>query len=170
MNANEQKQPAPATYDTPQEVCKGTPPVAAPKAEGYTPKTAVAVGGTVLADSPIEYNACRRTVRVTVRNTGDRPIQVGSHFHFFEVNRYLEFDRDAAFGYHLNIPATTAIRFEPGDQKDVELVAYSGKRRVIGFNGLTDGYTGGEDTPSYFPIRMKALAAMEKMGFKNVKK
>ncbi len=99
-------------------------------------------------NAPIEYNTGRKTVKLVVRNTGDRPIQVGSHFHFFEVNRYLEFDRDAAFGCHLNIPATTAIRFEPGDQKEVEVVAYSGKRRVIGFNGLVMGYTGDEDAPT----------------------
>ena len=103
-----------------------------------------------------------------MRNTGDRPIQVGSHFHFFEVNRYLEFDRDAAFGCHLNIPATTAIRFEPGDQKEVEVVAYSGKRRVIGFNGLVMGYTGDEDAPTYFPARMHATRKVRHAGFKTV--
>lgn len=137
-----------------------------PNLPGYRPASAVPVGGIVPLDRPIAYNLGRKTVRLTVRNTGDRPIQVGSHFHFFEVNRYLEFDRDAAFGCHLNIPATTAIRFEPGDQKEVEVVAYGGKRRVIGFNGLVTGYTGDEDVPSYFPARMKAFHKVREAGFK----
>ena len=79
-----------------------------------------------------------------VRNTGDRPVQVGSHFHFFEVNRALEFDRAAAFGQHLNIPASTALRFEPGDEREVKLVPYGGKRAVYGFNNLVDGPTAGK--------------------------
>lgn len=139
-----------------------------PNRPGFAPAKPVAVGGIILADDPIEYNVGRPTVTLTVRNTGDRPIQVGSHFHLFEVNRYLEFDRDAAFGYHLNIPATTAIRFEPGDQKRVELVTFAGKRRVIGFNGLTTGYTGIEDRPVYYPAHMRALRKMRDAGFKNV--
>ncbi|MBR2424680.1 MAG: urease subunit beta, partial [Tidjanibacter sp.] len=93
----------------------------------------VPVGGVLLAEGDIECNVGRSTVSIEVRNTGDRPIQVGSHFHFFEVNRHLSFDRPKAFGYHLNIPATTAIRFEPGDARTVELVAYGGRRRVVGF-------------------------------------
>ncbi len=137
-----------------------------PGQEGFMPPQPVAVGGVCLAEEPIEYNTGRRTIKVEVANTGDRPIQVGSHFHFFEVNRYLEFDRDATFGYHLNIPATTAVRFEPGDRKEVELVAYSGKRRIIGFNSLVMGYAGDEDTPGYFPARMKALRRVRKAGFK----
>ena len=130
--------------------------------------TKTPVGGVVLADTPIEYNKGRATVRITVHNTGDRPIQVGSHFHFFEVNRYLEFDRAAAFGFHLNIPATTAVRFEPGDSKEVELVTYGGKRRVWGFNDLTRGYTGTEDDPSYYPARERAIRRMTKRGFKHI--
>ncbi len=137
-----------------------------PGQEGFKPSEPVAVGGVCLAEEPIEYNTGRRTIKVEVANTGDRPIQVGSHFHFFEVNRYLEFDRDATFGFHLNIPATTAVRFEPGDRKEVELVAYSGKRRIIGFNSLVMGYAGDEDTPGYFPARMKALRRVRKAGFK----
>ena len=137
-----------------------------PGQEGFAPSEPVAVGGVCLAEEPIEYNTGRRTIKVEVANTGDRPIQVGSHFHFFEVNRYLEFDRDATFGFHLNIPATTAVRFEPGDRKEVELVAYSGKRRIIGFNSLVMGYAGDEDTPGYFPARMKALRRVRKAGFK----
>ncbi len=139
-----------------------------PNKPGFKPSQPVAVGGEILAAAPIEYNAGRKTVKLVVRNTGDRPIQVGSHFHFFEVNRYLEFDRDAAFGCHLNIPATTAIRFEPGDQKEVEVVTYAGKRRIIGFNGLVMGYTGDEDAPTYFPARMKAVRKVRQAGFKEI--
>ncbi|MDE7304729.1 MAG: urease subunit beta [Alistipes sp.] len=139
-----------------------------PGRPGFAPAQPVAVGGVLLADAPIEYNTGRKTVKLVVRNTGDRPVQVGSHFHFFEVNRYLEFDRDASFGCHLNIPATTAIRFEPGDQKEVEVVAFAGKRRVIGFNGLVMGYTGDEDAPTYFPARMKAVRKVRQAGFKEI--
>ncbi|MDE6861177.1 MAG: urease subunit beta [Alistipes sp.] len=138
-----------------------------PNKPGFKPQTKTVVGGVVLKSDPIDYNVGRRTVKVTVRNTGDRPIQVGSHFHFFEVNRYLEFDREAAFGCHLNIPSTTAIRFEPGDQKDVELVTYSGKRRIMGFNGLVMGYTGDEDAPAYYPARIRAMHRMAEAGFKS---
>lgn len=137
-----------------------------PNAPGFAPRQKTKVGGIILAQAPIEYNTGRKTVKLIVRNTGDRPIQVGSHFHLFEVNRYLEFDRDAAFGYHLNIPATTAIRFEPGDQKEVEAVTYAGKRRVIGFNGLVMGYTGDEDAPTYYPARLHALRKVREAGFK----
>ena len=135
---------------------------------GFTPDEYVPVGGVILASDPIEYNTGRKTVTLKVRNTGDRPVQVGSHYHFFEVNRYMEFDRATAFGMHLNIPATTAIRFEPGEEKEVELVAYAGKQRVIGFDDLTNGYTGGEDTPTYYPKRIRALSRMKKYGYKNV--
>jgi urease beta subunit len=95
-------------------------------------------GPYVLGDEQIEINAGRRAVRVRVANTGDRAIQVGSHFHFFECNRALRFDRRAAFGRRLSIPAGTAVRFEPGDTRDVELVDFGGLRRIGGFNGLTD--------------------------------
>lgn len=137
-----------------------------PGRPGFKPAQPVPVGGLVLESEGIDYNVGRKTVTLTVRNTGDRPIQVGSHFHFFEVNRYLEFDRDAAFGCHLNIPATTAVRFEPGDQKQVEVVAYAGKRRVIGFNGLVMGYTGDEDAPGYFPARLRAMRRVRNAGFR----
>ena len=136
-----------------------------PGKPGFAPEKKTGVGGVLLRE-PIEYNTGRRTVRVTVRNTGDRPVQVGSHFHLFEVNRYLEFDRDATFGFHLNIPATTAVRFEPGDQKEVEAVVFGGKRRVIGFNALVMGYTGEEDEPSYYPARLRALRRVREAGFK----
>jgi len=138
-------------------------------AKGFTPKRDVPVGGVILADMPIAYNTDRHTVKLVVKNTGDRPIQVGSHFHFFEVNRYLEFDRALAFGCHLNIPSTTAIRFEPGDEKEVEVVAYAGKRYVIGFNGLVQGYTGGEDAPTYYPNKIDAMENVRKYGFKTVR-
>ncbi len=100
------------------------------------------VGGLILASTEIEINAGRSTVSLKVRNTGDRPIQVGSHYHFFEVNRALEFDRPASFGMRLDIPATTAVRFEPGDEKEVTLVPLAGKQRVYGFANLVDGWTG----------------------------
>ena len=135
---------------------------------GFTPAEYVPVGGVILSSEPIEYNADRKTVTLKVRNTGDRPVQIGSHYHFFEVNRYMEFDRPKAFGMHLNIPATTAVRFEPGEEKEVELVAYAGKQRVIGFDDLTNGYTGGEDTPTYYPKKIRAISRMKKYGYKTV--
>ena len=96
-------------------------------------------GEYFLADGDIVANEGRRTVEVTVENTGDRPIQVGSHFHFFEVNRALRFDRQQAFGMRLNVPAGTAVRFEPGDAKRVTLVELAGARTVFGLNALTAG-------------------------------
>ena len=96
-------------------------------------------GEWLLSDGPIEINAGRRTLRLSVRNTGDRPIQVGSHFHFYEVNRALEFDREAALGMHLDVPAGQSIRFEAGDERNVELVEFGGSRRVLGFNNLVNG-------------------------------
>ena len=96
-------------------------------------------GEYFLRSEPIELNANRPTRRLEVSNTGDRPIQVGSHFHFFEVNRALTFDRAAAYGMRLNIAAGTAVRFEPGDTREVERVAIGGTRRVYGLNRLVDG-------------------------------
>jgi urease beta subunit len=92
-----------------------------------------------LADGDVLANESRRELELDVANSGDRPIQVGSHFHFFEVNRALKFDRAAAFGMRLNIPAGTAVRFEPGDSKRVKLVEIGGSKRVYGLNGLTNG-------------------------------
>ncbi|WP_424018207.1 urease subunit beta [Halorientalis pallida] len=92
-------------------------------------------------EGTVRINEGRETATVSVANTGDRPVQVGSHFHFFEVNRALAFDREAAFGMRLDVPAGTAVRFEPGDEREVDLVAYGGKQRVTGHNGLTDGAT-----------------------------
>ncbi len=96
-------------------------------------------GEYVLAEGEIILNEGRSTTTLIVANRGDRPIQVGSHFHFFEVNSYLDFDRDAAFGMRLDIPAGTAVRFEPGDEKEVTLTEFGGARRVMGLNALTDG-------------------------------
>jgi urease beta subunit len=96
-------------------------------------------GEYFLKSTPVEANLGRRTARIQVTNRGDRPIQVGSHCHFFEVNRALGFDREAAYGMRLNVPAGTAVRFEPGDTKEIELVALGGTRTVYGINGLVNG-------------------------------
>ncbi|TFW30532.1 urease subunit beta [Massilia horti] len=96
-------------------------------------------GEWLLSNEPVEINRGRRTCTLKVRNTGDRPIQIGSHFHFFEANRALDFDRPSAMGMHLNLPGGLAVRFEPGDEKEVELVEFSGAKRVVGFNNLVDG-------------------------------
>ncbi|MGJ5676205.1 MAG: urease subunit beta [Nostochopsis sp.] len=96
-------------------------------------------GEIITPQGDIELNAGRPTVRLQVANTGDRPIQVGSHFHFFEVNAALNFDREQARGMRLDIPAGTAVRFEPGDEKEVTLVPFSGTRQVYGFNARING-------------------------------
>src|SRR5215469_16503204 len=96
-------------------------------------------GEYLLADSEIQINAGRNTARVLVANTGDRPIQVGSHFHFYEVNKALRFDRGAAYGMRLDIAAGTAMRFEPGEEKEAPLVAFAGTRQVYGHNGKVNG-------------------------------
>jgi urease subunit beta len=96
-------------------------------------------GEIIVKQGEIELNADRPTLIINVANTGDRPIQVGSHFHFFEVNSALNFDRAKTKGMRLNIPAGTAVRFEPGDEKEVELVPFAGSREIYGFNNLIDG-------------------------------
>jgi urease beta subunit len=111
-----------------------------------------------LAEGDVIGNVGRRTVEIVVANTGDRPIQVGSHFHFFEANKALRFDRAAAFGMRLNVPAGTAARFEPGDEKKVTLVAIGGARLVHGLNGLTEGATAEE-------AKAAALARARSGGF-----
>ena len=123
----------------------------------------VPVGSVIFADAPVSFNEGRPVVKIKVRNTGDRPIQVGSHFHFFEVNRALEFDRAAAYGMRLNIASTTAVRFEPGDEKAVELVPFGGLRSVYGFNDLVDSWTGDVHT------RAINIAKADALGFKNVR-
>ena len=126
------------------------------------PATAsVAVGGYVCHAKPISFNEGLPVTTLAVRNTGDRPIQVGSHFHFFEVNPALEFDRAAAFGQHLNIPASTALRFEPGDEREVSVVPFGGNRAVYGFNNLVDGPATGDAD------RAKAVALAAKRGFRS---
>lgn len=96
-------------------------------------------GEIITQDGDIELNAGRETVSINVANTGDRPVQVGSHYHFYETNGALEFDRETTKGFRLNIPAGTAVRFEPGQTREVELVAYAGDRAVYGFNGKVMG-------------------------------
>ena len=112
-------------------------------------------GEFLLSDEPIEINAGRATARIEVSNRGDRPVQVGSHCHFFEVNRWLAFDRARAYGMRLNIAAGTAVRFEPGDTRSVDLVALGGTRRVSGLNGLVDGSL---DDPA---VKQRALQAVQ---------
>jgi urease beta subunit len=111
------------------------------------------------AAGPIEANSGRVTTRVRVRNAGDRPVQVGSHYHFFETNRDLEFDRGAAYGMRLNIPAGTAVRFEPGEEKEIELTPFAGNRVVQGCNGLVEGPLDAEGA------RSNALARAQETGF-----
>jgi len=113
----------------------------------------------IYGDGEIELNAGRPTTRLTVHNTGDRAVQVGSHFHFFEANRALSFDRDKAFGRHLNIPSGTAVRFEPGDTKEVDLVEYGGGQRIYGFGGLLNGSVRSRDA------HREALKRMRERGY-----
>jgi len=111
-----------------------------------------------LAESPVIANEGRREIELEIANTGDRPIQVGSHFHFFEVNRALRFDRAAAYGMRLNIPAGTAARFEPGDSKKVTLVEIGGSATIHGLNGLTNG-------PANASTKAMALKRAAEQGF-----
>jgi urease subunit gamma/beta len=110
-----------------------------PIGPGAGEEQGVEPGELRVADGEIELNAGRESVTLTVANTGDRPVQVGSHYHFFEVNPELRFDRRAAFGMRLDIPAGTAVRFEPGEEREVELVSFGGSREVFGLNRLTEG-------------------------------
>lgn len=96
-------------------------------------------GGYRYGTGDIELNTGRETVSVTVENQGDRPVQIGSHYHFYEVNPALQFERENARGFHLNIPSGTAVRFEPGQRRTVELVAYAGERKIYGFRGEIQG-------------------------------
>lgn len=95
------------------------------------------IGEIMPAEREITLNAGKAVVTVLVTNKGDRPVQVGSHFHFFEVNRCLSFDREKAYGYHLDIPSGTSVRFEPGEEKEVQLTQMGGRKRVFGLNDLT---------------------------------
>ena len=118
-------------------------------------------GEYVLGDGDIVANQGRRTMELAVTNTGDRPIQIGSHFHFFEVNRALRFDRAQAFGMRLNVPAGTAVRFEPGEVKTVRLVALAGLRHVYGGSGLVMGPL--DDAGA----KEKSIERMQQAGFGN---
>ena len=111
-----------------------------------------------LAESPVIANEGRREIELEIANTGDRPIQVGSHFHFFEVNRALRFDRAAAYGMRLNIPAGTTVRFEPGDSKTVLLVEIGGSATIHGLNRLTNG-------PANASTKAEALKRAKEQGF-----
>ncbi len=135
---------------------KGGSLAAAIRAELSRP---VIPGQVQFATGDIEANAGRPTKELLVANAGDRPIQVGSHCHFFEANRALKFDREQAFGFRLSIPAGTAVRFEPGEEKRVTVVALAGKRVAYGINGLTNGSL---DDPQ---VRTKALARAAEQGF-----
>lgn len=119
-------------------------------------------GEYILAKGDIECNVGRPTVKLTVVNTGDRPVQVGSHFHFFEVNKQMELDRELAFGMRLNIAAGTAVRFEPGEEKEVELVSLGGDKKVYGFNNLVDGAI----TEAH---KIQAVKKLHALHFKNKK-
>ncbi|MET0811670.1 MAG: urease subunit beta [Microbacterium sp.] len=112
-------------------------------------------------DETIEINAGRPSATLKVTNTGDRPVQVGSHFHFFEVNSAMRFEREQAWGMHLDIPAGTGVRFEPGETKQVTLVAYDGARHVVGFNGLVNG---GLDAPQ---TKIDAMRRLAERGFED---
>ena len=114
-------------------------------------------GEYFISSSPVIANLNRKTVSVTVRNTGDRPIQVGSHTHFFEVNKALDFPREQGYGFHLNIASGTSIRFEPGESKKVELTEFAGQKIVFGFSGLVNG--------SLAEKKSEALARAKKEGF-----
>jgi len=117
-------------------------------------------GAILPLEGSIELNVGRRRARVSVSNTADRPIQVGSHYHFFETNKDLEFDRAAAFGMHLDIASGTAVRFEPGDTLEVDLVAFGGAEEILGLNGLTEGVTSSNE------VKQAALKRARDAGFK----
>lgn len=103
------------------------------------------IGEIIPAERDITLNEGKKTVTILVANKGDRPVQVGSHYHFFEVNKCLSFDREKAYGYHLDIASGTSVRFEPGEEKEVQLTEMGGRKRVFGLNDLTCAQTG-EDT------------------------
>ena len=115
-------------------------------------------GEYFLADGDIEINADRKTATIEVANRGDRPIQVGSHCHFFEANRWLSFDRAKAYGMRLNIAAGTAVRFEPGDTTTVDLVALGGTREMVGLNRLVEGRLDDEETKKRALERVRSFS------------
>ena len=115
-------------------------------------------GEYFISDKPIVANQDKKTITIQVKNTGDRPIQVGSHTHFFEANKALEFPRADAYGFRLNIPSGTSVRFEPGEAKKIELTEYGGRKIVWGFSGLVNGKLDEK--------RSGALQKAKKLGFK----
>lgn len=133
-----------------------------PSTTNYQPSTFLTMipGEYILTTGNIECNAGRITANITVINTGDRPVQVGSHYHFFEVNKQMEFDRQKAYGMRLNIASGTAVRFEPGEEKDVELVAFGGNKKIMGFNNLADGEITDQN-------KQQALDKANRLNFKN---
>jgi urease beta subunit len=122
----------------------------------------VDTGPYVIEDGFIELNSGREHRTLTVANTGDRAIQVGSHFHFFETNRALLFDREAAYGMRLDIPSGTSVRFEPGDTRDVTLVAFAGLRRIYGASGLVSGHLGEQREIAFRRAAEQGFAAPER--------
>lgn len=121
-------------------------------------------GETFIKEGDIILNEGRETTSITVVNTGDRPIQIGSHFHFFEVNKAMKFNREKAFCMRLNIPAGTAVRFEPGEEKEINLVKIGGTRKIIGLNNLVNG------DANVAQNKEKALELVDKLNFKNISK
>ncbi len=127
----------------------------------------VPIGGYLFAEGAISFNEEKPETKIRVRNTGDRPIQIGAHYHFFEVNGALEFNRSLAFGKRLNITSTTAIRFEPGDEIEISLIPFGGKRTLYGFNNLVDGWAvSGYKTGTERPAKNTAIRRAKELGFK----
>jgi urease subunit gamma/beta len=124
------------------------------------PATAVAPGEIIAAEGEIELNAGRRKATLRVMNTGDRPVQIGSHYHFFETNKDLDFDREKSFGMHLDVPAGTAVRFAPGEAKEVTLTEFGGTGELLGLNALTEGNWRNEG------VKAEALRRARARGFK----
>lgn len=120
------------------------------------------IGQIIYGKEDIVINEARDEKRLTVINMGDRPVQVGSHFHFFEVNKYLDFDREAAYGMRLDIPSGTAVRFEPGEEKEISLTEYSGRKIICGFNGITMGAL---DNPA---VKTQAVLCLKEQGYMGV--
>ena len=118
-------------------------------------------GEYFLSEDPIIANVGKLVITLDVKNTGDRPIQVGSHAHFFEINKALEFSRKKSYGFHLNIPAGTSIRFEPGDSKKIELTEFSGKKIVYGFSGLVNGSLSEKQNEAFSKAKKQGFRGME---------
>jgi urease subunit gamma/beta len=134
-----------------------------PIGPGKEPYTPLRPGEYQLADGEIVLNEGKESIKLRVKNLGDRAVQVSSHYHFFEVNPALEFDREKAFGMRMDIPSGTCVRFEPGDEKEVELIPFSGSREIYGLNQLTEGPL---DDPK---VKQAALKRAKERGFKGVK-